>query len=261
LDQSVRSVLSIAGMTKRFGGFRAVDNLSIDVNERGIHSLIGPNGAGKTTLFNCLTGMLVPDSGRVRLRDEDITHWSVGKRVRAGIARTFQITSLFHAVSARENVELAIRSIAGRNFDVMRSASSLTGVVSKAEALLAAVGLAGFGDRPAGELSHGDQRALEVAIALALEPQILFLDEPTAGMARHEVGQICEVLKNLSRRMAILLVEHDTAMVLKISDRVTVMAEGRIIADGRPDDISKSAEVEAVYLGGGSASSPNRVDG
>ena len=246
-------MLSVTGMTKRFGGFRAVDNLDIDVDEFGIHSLIGPNGAGKTTLFNCLTGMLVPDAGSVRLRDEEITRWSVGKRVRAGMARTFQITSLFHAVSARENVELAIRSILGRNFDVMRTGGSLAGVVSKAETLLATVGLAELGDRPAGELSHGDQRALEIAVALGLEPKILFLDEPTAGMGRDEVGHICEVLENLGKRMAILLVEHDTAMVLRISDRVTVMAEGRIIADGLPDEISKSAEVAAIYLGGGSA--------
>jgi branched-chain amino acid transport system ATP-binding protein len=256
----MKSVLSASGMTKRFGGFVALDGLDIDVNEHGIHSVIGPNGAGKTTLFNCLTGMLTPDAGQVLFRGQDITHWPARRRVRAGLARTFQITSVFHAVSARENVELALRSVAGMNFNMMRSSKSLGRVIAKAEALLAEVGIADMGARLAGELSHGDQRALEVAIALALDPQILFLDEPAAGMAREEVGRVCEILEKLGKRMAILLVEHDTTMVLRISDRITVMAEGRIVADGPPDEIRNNAEVEAIYLGGGSLDSLARFN-
>jgi len=245
----MNSILSVTGLSKRFGGFLAVDHVTMQVNERGIHSLIGPNGAGKTTLFNCITGFHTPEFGQVRLRDEDITGWSVRKRVRAGIARTFQITSLFHSISARENVALAIRSKAGMNFDIRRPASSLADVNAKAEMLLADVGIGHLAEERVRHLSHGDQRALEVAVALALEPQILFLDEPTAGMGREDIGHICDILERLGKRIAILLVEHDTDMVLRISDRVTVMAEGRIIADGSPDEISKSADVQAIYLG------------
>jgi ABC-type branched-subunit amino acid transport system ATPase component len=249
------TILSVSGLVKRFGGFNAVDNLSLMVNERGIHSLIGPNGAGKTTLFHCLTGVLMPDAGRVSFRGQEVTRWPARKRVRVGMARTFQITSLFLSVTARENVELALRSIAGRNFDIVRPARWLTQEFAKAEALLDNVGIAHLGDRLAGELSHGDQRALEVAVALALDPQILFLDEPTAGMAREEVGRLSDVLETLGKRIAVLLVEHDTAMVLRISDRVTVMAAGRILADGRSDEISKNADVAAVYLSGSSTAS------
>ena len=245
-------ILSISGIAKRFGGFVAVENVTMLISEKGIHSLIGPNGAGKSTLFDCITGILIPESGQVTFDGKDITRWSVHRRVHAGMARTFQITSLFRALSARENVALAARSRAGANFNVWRSASSLADVNQKAELILADVGIAHVADQLAGELSHGDQRALEVAVALALEPRVLFMDEPTAGMGREDVGHLSDVLRNLGKRMAILLVEHDMSMVLRLSDRVTVLAEGKIIADGSPDEISKSPEVEAIYLGSGS---------
>ena len=252
MAEVMTDILSISGIAKRFGGFIAVDNVTMLISEKGIHSLIGPNGAGKSTLFDCITGILIPESGRVTFDGVDITRWSVHRRVHAGMARTFQITSLFLALSARENVALAVRSRAGVNFNVWRSASSLADVNQKTELILADVGIAHVADQLAGELSHGDQRALEVAVALALEPRVLFMDEPTAGMGREDVGHLSDVLRNLGKRMAILLVEHDMSIVLSLSERVTVLAEGKVIADGSPDEISKSPEVEAIYLGSGS---------
>ena len=247
----MKNILSITGIVKRFGGFTAVDNVTLQVKEQGIHSFIGPNGAGKSTFFDCITGVLIPDEGRVTFDGKDVTRWSVHKRVHAGMARTFQITSLFLELSTRENVALAVRSRAGMNYNIRRSASSLADVSQKAELILADVGLTHEADQLAGQLSHGDQRALEVAVALALEPRILFMDEPTAGMGREDVGHLCGVLENLGKRMAILLVEHDTQMVLRLSERVTVLAEGKVIVDGSPDEISESPEVEAIYLGSG----------
>lgn len=247
----MNNILSLTGIEKRFGGFIAVNNVTLDIAERGIHSFIGPNGAGKSTFFNCVTGVLIPDSGTVVYDGTDITKRSVHSRVHGGMARTFQITSLFLELTARENVALAVRSRAGMNFNIRGNALSMSDINGKADAILDDVDIAHLGDRTAGELSHGDQRALEVAVALALEPRVLFMDEPTAGMGRDDVGHLCDVLEKLGKRLAILLVEHDTQMVLKLSERVTVLAEGAVIADGLPDEIANSPIVEEIYLGSG----------
>ena len=246
----MENVLSVAGLTKRFGGFTVVDDVYFDMKAGEIRSLIGPNGAGKTTFFNCVTGMFRPNGGRVTFKDVDVTNWSAGRRVRAGMARTFQITNIFPGLGVGENVAIPLRSKRGKNFNVFRRADTRGEIASKVEEVLSLVGIEVLIDRRADELSHGDQRALEIAIGLALDPDVLFLDEPTAGMARDETGRISDLVQRLSERMSILLVEHDISMVLSISDRITVMAEGRILAEGSPEEISANPDVEAAYLGG-----------
>lgn len=246
----METILSVAGLTQRFGGVTVIDNVDFEMKTREIRSLIGPNGAGKTTFFNCVTGMLRPIAGRVTFKSADVTHWSPGRRLRAGMARTFQITNIFPGLGVRENVAIAVRSKRGKSFDMIRKADTRGETASKVEEVLSLVGIENLVDRRADELSHGDQRALEIAIALALDPDLLFLDEPTAGMARDETGRISDLVQRLSERMSILLVEHDISMVLSISDRITVMAEGRILAEGSPDEISENPDVEAAYLGG-----------
>ena len=246
----MENILTVSGVTKTFGSLRAVDNATFSVKEREVHSLIGPNGAGKTTLFNCITGLFEPDSGQILYRGKDATHWSVGRRVRNGMARTFQITSLFLDLSVLENVELAVRSRNGYNKDLIRPAASLGKVRDKAEEIMDSVGILDMAGRVTSEIDYGDQRALEIAVALSLDPEILFLDEPTAGMAREEVGRITGLIKRLSERTAILLVEHDVDIVLSISDGITVLVSGHVLADGPPEEIRNNADVQAAYFGG-----------
>lgn len=246
----METILSVAGLTKRFGGFTVIDDVNFEMRTREIRSLIGPNGAGKTTFFNCVTGMFRPTSGQITFKATDVTRWSPGRRMRAGMARTFQITNIFPGLGVRENVAIPLRSKRGESFNMLRRAESRGEAASRVEEVLSLVGIENLIDRRADELSHGDQRALEIAIALALDPDVLFLDEPTAGMARDETGRISDLVQRLSEKMSILLVEHDISMVLAISDRITVMAEGRILAEGSPDEISENPDVEAAYLGG-----------
>jgi branched-chain amino acid transport system ATP-binding protein len=221
------------------------------VEAGSVHSLIGPNGAGKTTLFNCITGFVRPDAGRVELLGRDVSGWPAHRLVGAGLVRTFQITRVFDELAVLENVELAVRSRMGKNLDPWHRARSLAQVRDLAEAVLRLVGLAGDPARPAGELAHGDRRVLEVAIGLALEPKVLLLDEPTAGMSRAETERIAELVRRVAGAgTSVLLVEHDIEMVLAISDRITVMTQGRVIADGPPAAISGDPAVQAAYLGG-----------
>ena len=246
----MENILSVNEVTKSFGSLRAVDGATFKVGEREVHSLIGPNGAGKTTLFNCITGLLSPDSGHILYKGEDITRWSIGRRVRSGMSRTFQITTLFLHLSVRENIELAIRSRRGHNFNMFRTRDSLSNVKFEADEIMASVGISDMSDRFTSKIDYGDQRALEIAVAVSLNPEILFLDEPTAGMAREEVGRITGLIKKLSERTAVLLVEHDVDIVLSISDRITVLVSGHVLADGTPEEIRSNPEVQAAYFGG-----------
>jgi branched-chain amino acid transport system ATP-binding protein len=239
------SPLVVRGLTKSFGGLRAVDRLDLQVERGHVHSLIGPNGAGKTTAFNCISGFLRPDDGEVMLDGHDVTGWEPHRLVRMGMARTFQITSVFGELTVFENVALAARSNDGQNLHMWRNAESPQAAADVLEVL----GLHERARAKADHLGHGERRVLEIAIALALRPGMLLLDEPTAGMSLVESEHMASLIRGLAPRTTVLLVEHDMEIVLGISDVVTVMNEGKVIARGSPAAISHDARVQNAYLG------------
>ena len=241
--------LVVRGLRKSFGANRAVDDVSLELEAGHVHSLIGPNGAGKTTVFNCISGFLRPDSGHVFLKDREVTGWPPHRLVAAGLARTFQITRVFGELPVIENIELAARSRLGRNLDFVRRAVDVRAARAVAEEILGTLGLRERAEARADELGHGDRRVLDVAIGLALTPDVLLLDEPTAGMSRAETERIAELVRRIAGRVSVLLVEHDTEMVLAVSDVITVMTQGRVIAHGTPDEVSRDPRVRDAYLG------------
>jgi branched-chain amino acid transport system ATP-binding protein len=249
MEAFVENPLLIRDLSKSFGGLRAVDRVNIELRPHHVHSLIGPNGAGKTTVLNCVSGFLQPDSGHVILEGSEVTRWLPHRLVTAGLVRTFQITTIFTELTVTENVELAVRSHLGRNFDVFHQASRLGQAQNEAQEVLGTVGLLDRAGARGDQLSYGDKRVVEVAIALALNPKVLLLDEPTAGMSRSEAGRIAKLVRKIADKTSIVLVEHDTETVLSISDEITVMAQGRVIAHGTPGEISRDAEVRKAYLG------------
>jgi branched-chain amino acid transport system ATP-binding protein len=237
-------------LTKSFGGLRAVDRVDLQVEPGHVHSLIGPNGAGKTTAFNCISGFLSPDGGEVMLDGHHVTGWEPHRLVRAGMARTFQVTNIFGELTVLENVALATRSKDGKNLQMWRNAEDPQAAADILEML-------GLGERvraKADHLGHGERRVLEIAIALALRPGMLLLDEPTAGMSLGESEHMASLIRDLAPRTTVLLVEHDMEIVLGISDVVTVMNEGKVIASGSPAVISRDARVQDAYLGTAHAS-------
>jgi len=243
------ALLEIEGLSKRFGGLQAVDgvDLTVAVGER--RAVIGPNGAGKTTLFNLVTGYLRPDAGRVRFDGADVTGKPTHRIAQAGIGRAFQITSIFPGLTVFENVQLgrlAQRKETARPFGV--AAGRHAGEVND---ILDSVRLAGLAGERAGNLSHGDQRALELAISLALEPRLLLLDEPTAGMAPAETDQAMRLVRRIAeeRGLTLLFCEHDMEVVFGTADRVLVMHEGKALAEGVPDEVRTNPDVQRVYLG------------
>lgn len=243
------TLLEIRGLVKRFGGLTATDNLSLDVRPGEIHALIGPNGAGKTTAIAQIFGELASDSGSVHLAGEDITSLSPPRRIRRGMARTFQITQLLDDDTALENVALAVQAHRGHSFRFWRDVRSDRGLTAPALALLAEVGLSA--ERAAArtsDLSHGERKQLELAIALAAAPRLLLLDEPMAGLGASESLRMTESLARLKGRIAILLVEHDMDAVFALADRVSVLVYGRCIASGLPDDIRADPAVREAYL-------------
>ena len=243
------ALLSVRGLRKHYGGLAVTNNVSREVQPVEIHALIGPNGAGKTTLIHQITGTVMPDAGRVIFAGRDITRLSLPQRVHAGLARSFQITSIIAGFSVLENVTLAAQGQSGSSFRFFRAAAGETALNENARAALAEVGLADRASIIAGALSHGEKRALEIAIALATRPKLLLLDEPLAGAGPEETEKLITLLRGLKSRYAVLLVEHDMQAVFALADRISVLAEGRIIASGSTADIRLSAEVRAAYLG------------
>jgi branched-chain amino acid transport system ATP-binding protein len=243
------ALLSLRNLHKRFGGLAVTDDVSLDVTPGEIHAVIGPNGAGKTTLINEISGVLPLDSGQILFDGRDITALSMPKRARLGLARSFQITSVIPAFTALENTALAVQAGAGSSFRFFRPAASEARLNNPAMAALEQVGIAAHAHTPAGAMSHGEKRQLELAIALATQPRLLLLDEPLAGAGPEETERLVGILRGLKQRYAILLVEHDMQAVFAMADRISVLVYGRVIATGAPDLIRGNAEVRAAYLG------------
>jgi branched-chain amino acid transport system ATP-binding protein len=242
-------VLVTTALGRRFGGLVAVDDVSLSLAPKTVHAVIGPNGAGKSTLVNLLSGDLRPSTGTIRLGTLDITHWPSHRIAQHGVARSFQHTNVFGAFSAFENCRLAAQSH-HRNFGCwVKPAERYGDWNAEADAALAIVGLAARAGVAATALSHGERRALEIAMALATKPTVLLLDEPLAGMGPEESAHIVALLKRLAADHAILLVEHDMDAVFALADRLTVMVNGRILASGAPEAIRANAEVQRAYLG------------
>ncbi len=243
------AVLSLRGLRKNFGGLRVTDDVSLDVLPGEIHAVIGPNGAGKTTLIHQISGFLQPDAGQVFLAGTDVTRLPPDRRARSGLTRSFQITSVLPGFSALENVALAVQARSGSSFRFFGHASGEETLNSQALAMLAEVGLAERAEITAGVLSHGEKRALECAIALAMQPRVMLLDEPMAGAGHDEGQRLIALMMRLKARIPMLLVEHDMDAVFRVADRVSVLVYGRIIATGTPAEIRANRQVREAYLG------------
>jgi branched-chain amino acid transport system ATP-binding protein len=242
-------MLEVRGLTKQFGALRASDGIDFDVAEGETHAVIGPNGAGKTTFISQLAGNLRPDSGTVRFAGADITALPAARRARLGLARSFQITSVYPGFSALQNVALAIQAHSGHSFRFWRDARTDPKLIEPARKVLNEVGLSSRVSVLAGNLAHGEQRQLEVAIALATAPRLLLLDEPMAGMGLEESQRMITLLASLKRRHTIILVEHDMDAVFRLADRISVLVYGRVIATDTPGKIRLNEEVRRAYLG------------
>jgi branched-chain amino acid transport system ATP-binding protein len=239
----------VENLVRRFGGIVATDNLSLDVAQGELHAIIGPNGAGKTTLISQLTGQLLPNSGSIRFADRDITSLPAYRRSALGLARSFQITSLLLDFTALDNVALAAQAHDGHSFHFWRSARAEKPLREAALAALERVGLGSRAETLVSKLSHGEQRELELAVALATKPQLLLLDEPMAGLGSTESARMVKLLQELRREVTIVLVEHDMDAVFALADRITVLVYGRVIASDAPAAIRANKEVRRAYLG------------
>jgi branched-chain amino acid transport system ATP-binding protein len=240
-------VLRTEGLTIRFGGLTALNNVNLDVRRGEIRAVIGPNGAGKSTFFNCVTGVLRPTSGRILLNGNDITGQPPNVISRSGIARSYQITNILPNATALENVRIAAQS-RKHGWNMLRHYTQFRDIIDKAESVLASVGLASKSDELASNLSHGEQRNLEIGIALATEPQLLCLDEPTAGMSAAETQDIMQLVRKIAKDLTVLIVEHDMPLVMELADRITVLHYGQVLADGPPAEIQNNPRVQEVYL-------------
>ena len=245
------NVLDIKNVTKRFGSLVAVSDVSMQVRAGELRAIIGPNGAGKTTFFNMISGFFAPTAGEIVFDGETVTTLSVTARVRMGMARTFQITEIFPELTVRENIRIGVESALGLRQRFWIGAQHRADVERGIEEALKQTGLTGKADRLVGELSHGDQRAAEIATALTLKPRLLLLDEPTAGMGEHETYAVANLIRRLHRNSAytIVLIEHDMRVVFNLADRITVLGEGKLLAEGTPAEISDSPIVQEAYLG------------
>ena len=242
-------LLRTVALTKRYGGLVATDNLDLEVAPGEVHAVIGPNGAGKTTLVAQLSGEIPPNRGRIVFAGEDITRLSADARALRGLARSFQVTCLCLEFTAIQNVVLAMYARSSRRYDCWRRADQNARLYDASAELLREVGLASRSTMVASELAHGEQRQLEVAIALAMEPRVLLLDEPTAGMGRQESIAMVDLLLRLKGRYAMVLVEHDMNAVFRLADRISVLVYGRCVATGKPEDVRADPAVRSAYLG------------
>jgi branched-chain amino acid transport system ATP-binding protein len=244
-------ILETHDLTKEFKGFVAVSGVSLQVRTGSIHALIGPNGAGKTTLFNMVSKFLDPSGGTIRFKARDITGLKSSDVARLGLVRSFQISAVFPNLSALENVRLALQRKRGGNFDFWRSEHLLTELDEEAKSLLDEVGLSEHAETVAAELPYGRKRALEIATTLALDPEMMLLDEPTAGMTQEDVSRIVTLIRKVRNGRTILLVEHNLSVVEGLCDRITVLTRGKILAEGTYADLSADSRVKEAYIGAG----------
>ncbi|MCW5852592.1 MAG: ABC transporter ATP-binding protein [Anaerolineae bacterium] len=242
-------MLEIRGLSKDFRGFRAVDQVDLDVAAGTVHAIVGPNGAGKTTFFNLLTGFLKPTEGRILLDGKDVTGLAPEQMAKLGLARSFQITSLFEQLTAVEHLALALQSSTGLGYRFWQSDRVLAQFRARALAILDQVGLAEVADREVHSLPYGQKRALEVALVLALEPRLMLLDEPTSGMGLEDVDRMIALIRRVREGRTVVLVEHNMGVVSSLADRVTVLQYGRVIADGPYEQVRNDPQVIEAYLG------------
>jgi branched-chain amino acid transport system ATP-binding protein len=245
------SLLQVENVSKRFGSLVAVNGVSMTVEPGELRAVIGPNGAGKTTFFNLISGFTTPTSGRIIFDGEDVTKLLPARRVWRGMARTFQITEVFPELSVHENLQIAVEIASGFRLRLRLSQQEKNEVQARTGELLEMSGLAAKAARLVGELSHGDQRACEIMMALALKPRLLLLDEPTAGMGDQETYDITQLIRKLHRdqKLSMVLIEHDMRVVFHLADRIMVLAEGNMLAEGTPKEIAANEAVQAAYLG------------
>jgi branched-chain amino acid transport system ATP-binding protein len=242
-------VLALHGVTRRYGGVRAVEDVTLSVAQGERHAIIGPNGAGKTTLFKLISRLEPVSHGRIELFGSDITRMAPHRVAKLGLARTYQVTQVFPQLRVIENVVIAVQGQRRGRYSILRSAMGRRGIVEKARETLARVGLEGLDDALASELGHGQQRQLELGLALAGEPRVLLLDEPAAGLSGSDRGIIRRLVGELSRDITVLLIEHDMELALGLADRVTCLHNGAQVAEGTPDEIKANARVQDIYLG------------
>jgi len=243
------ALLRIDGLAKHFGGVVATDNLGLEVAQGEVHALIGPNGAGKTTLIAQIAGSLAPDAGTIRFRGADITRLAQHARVAAGLARSYQITSIFRGFTVRDNLALAVQARSGSSLAFWRPVAAERALFDEADRVAERVGLGGRVEALAATLAHGEQRALEVGLALATNPALVLLDEPMAGMGPEESARMIELIARVREHVTVLLVEHDMDAVFRLADRISVLVNGAIIATGAPDAIRADPQVRRAYLG------------
>ena len=247
------AILETEDLTKEFAGFVAVSGVSLRIERGTIHALIGPNGAGKTTCFNLLTKFLTPTRGRITYKGRDITALAPADVARLGLVRSFQISAVFPHLTVLENVRIALQRKRGTSFDFWHSRSILNEFNGRAHELLDAVGLSSFADWTAVELPYGRKRALEIATTLALDPEMLLLDEPMAGMGHEDIDRIAALIKRVAADRTVLMVEHNLSVVANISDKITVLTRGRVLAEGNYETVSKNPDVREAYMGTGNA--------
>ena len=243
-------ILEVENVTKRFGNFVALNQVSVAFQPGKLTAIIGPNGAGKSTFFNVVSGLFAPTEGRIRFQGRDITGLAQHEFARIGIAKSFQITNVFKQLSAHENVRVAAQMRASR-FALLRPRDSMKALIEQADALLERVGLAALGNKTAADLAHGQQRALEIAMALASDPLLLLMDEPTAGMSPEETVVMMRLIVELSQERTLVLVEHKMKLVMGLCERLIVLHHGEFLAEGTPDEIRNNSDVRRVYLGEG----------
>jgi branched-chain amino acid transport system ATP-binding protein len=245
------SLLQVRGVSKHFGNLIAVNNISMTVEPGELRAIIGPNGAGKTTFFNLITGLFRPTAGRIIFDSQDVTDLLPARRVWCGMARTFQITEVFPELTVRENLRIAVEVASGFRLRVWLSQMEDEKIRLRVRELIDMGGLAAKADRQVGELSHGDQRAAEIMMALALKPRLLLLDEPTAGMGDQETYEITQLIRRLHKdsKLTIVLIEHDMRVVFHLADRIMVLDQGKFLAEGTPTEIAANKAVQTAYLG------------
>jgi len=244
-------MLNTENLSKSFGSLVAVDDVSLSVAAGSLHAVIGPNGAGKSTFFNLISGFFPPTRGRIVFEGRDVSRLSVTQRVAAGMARTFQITEIFPELTVALNLRIAVEAASGHPMRPFLSHDAETAIEARVSELMSQTGISAKADKKVGELSHGDQRAVEIGMALALRPKLLLLDEPTAGMGDQETEQIAELMRRLHRdhALTIVLIEHDMPLVFRLAEVITVLNQGRVLASGPPADIARNEAVQAAYLG------------